>query len=76
MNVVFPRALFDIPLDICYLNAASYSPLPLRMMQEAAQAAVGRKGRPRLIDTDFVQQQYERARKAGAALINAQTMWR
>ena len=23
------RALFDIPRDVCYLNAASYSPLPL-----------------------------------------------
>ena len=39
------RALFDIPRDICYLNAASYSPLPIRTL-EAGRAAVGRKGTP------------------------------
>jgi selenocysteine lyase/cysteine desulfurase len=64
------RALFDIPLDVCYLNAASYSPLPLDTL-EAGRAAVGRKGRPWLIDNEFAQRQYERTRKAAAALINA-----
>jgi selenocysteine lyase/cysteine desulfurase len=64
------RAAFDIPRDVCYLNAASYSPLPLRT-QEAARAAVGREGQPWLIDNDFAQAQYERTRKAAAALINA-----
>jgi selenocysteine lyase/cysteine desulfurase len=64
------RALFDIPRDVCYLNAASYSPLPSRT-QEASRAAVGRKGRPWLIDNAFAQQQYERTRKAAAALIDA-----
>ena len=39
------RALFDIPREICYLNAASYSPLPLKTL-EAGRAAVGRKGTP------------------------------
>ena len=39
------RALFEMPRDICYLNAASYSPLPLET-QEAGRAAVGRKGSP------------------------------
>ena len=39
------RALFEIPRHICYLNAASYSPLPLRTL-EAGRAAVGRKGTP------------------------------
>jgi len=68
--LVSQRALFDIPRDICYLNAASYSPLPLRT-QEAARAAVGRKGRPWTIDSDFAQAQYERTRKAAAALIEA-----
>ena len=33
------RALFEIPRQICYLNAASYSPLPLRTL-EAGRAAV------------------------------------
>jgi selenocysteine lyase/cysteine desulfurase len=64
------RALFDIPREVCYLNAASYSPLPLKT-QEAARAAVGRKGRPWLVDNAFAQAQYERTRKAAAALIDA-----
>jgi selenocysteine lyase/cysteine desulfurase len=64
------RALFDIPPDVCYLSAASYSPLPLQTL-EAGRAAVGRKGRPWLIDNDFAHRQHERTRKAAAALINA-----
>ena len=32
------RSLFSVPRDICYLNSASYSPLPLRT-QEAAREA-------------------------------------
>ena len=39
------RALFEMPRHICYLNSASYSPLPLRT-QEAGRAAVGRKATP------------------------------
>ena len=46
------RALFDIPPDICYLNAASYSPLPLKTL-EAGRAAVGRKGRPWTLEAGF-----------------------
>jgi selenocysteine lyase/cysteine desulfurase len=65
------RALFDIPREVCYLNAASYSPLPLRT-EEAGRAAVGRKGQPWLLDHDFAAQQYERTRKAAAALIDAE----
>ena len=64
------RALFDIPDDVCYLNAASYTPLPLATL-EAGRAAVARKGRPWLIDNDFAAQQYDRARKAAARLIGA-----
>src|SRR5580700_11556334 len=64
------RALFDIPRDVCYLNAASYSPLPLQTL-EAGRNAVARKGRPWLIDNEFAAQQYERVRKVAAALINA-----
>ncbi|HZC55557.1 MAG TPA: aminotransferase class V-fold PLP-dependent enzyme [Xanthobacteraceae bacterium] len=64
------RALFDIPSDVCYLNAASYTPLPLATL-EAGRAAVGRKGRPWLIDNDFAARQYDRTRKAAARLINA-----
>jgi selenocysteine lyase/cysteine desulfurase len=64
------RALFDIPSGVCYLNAASYTPLPLATL-DAGRAAVGRKGRPWLIDNDFAARQYDRARKAAARLINA-----
>jgi selenocysteine lyase/cysteine desulfurase len=64
------RALFDIPADVSYLNAASYSPLPFAAI-EAGRAAVGRKGRPWLIDLEFATTQYERTRRAAAALINA-----
>ena len=27
------RGLFSVPRDICYLNSASYSPLPLRTQE-------------------------------------------
>lgn len=64
------RGLFDMPRDICYLNSASFSPLPLRT-QEAARAAVGRKGRPWTLEAAFASHQYERARRAAARLINA-----
>jgi len=64
------RALFDMPREVCFLNAASWSPLPLAT-QEAAREAVGRKGRPWTLPPSFAQEQHERARKAAAALINA-----
>ena len=65
------RSLFAIPRDICYLNSASYSPLPLRT-QEAAREAVGRKSAPWTLDTAFADHQHERARSAAARLINAE----
>ena len=64
------RALFDIPPHICYLNAASYSPLPLRTL-DAGRAAVGRKGKPWTLAAGFAGEQHERARLAAARLINA-----
>jgi selenocysteine lyase/cysteine desulfurase len=64
------RALFDIPRDVCFLNAAAWSPLPIAV-QEAGRAAVGRKGQPWKLESNFQSQQYERARKAAAALIGA-----
>jgi selenocysteine lyase/cysteine desulfurase len=65
------RALFDIPSDVAYLNAAAWSPLP-RATQEAARAAVARKGQPWKIGPDFADAQHERARAAAAALIGAE----
>jgi selenocysteine lyase/cysteine desulfurase len=64
------RALFDIPRDVCFLNAAAWSPLPLAV-QEAGRIGVGRKGQPWKLDADFMAKQYERARTAAAALIGA-----
>ena len=65
------RASFDIPRDICYLNAASYSPLPIRTL-EAGRAAVGRKGTPWTLEAGLCQPQHERARTAAARLIHAE----
>jgi selenocysteine lyase/cysteine desulfurase len=65
------REHFDVPREICYLNAASYSPLP-RRTQEAARAAVGRKGQPWLVAGKFANEIHERTRAAAARLINAE----
>lgn len=64
------RHLFEMPRQICYLNAASYSPLPLRTLQ-AGREAVMRKGRPWTLEAGFANAQHERARAAAARLINA-----
>ena len=64
------RALFEMPRHICYLNSASYSPLPLRT-QEAGRAAVGRKATPWTLEPGFANHQHERARAAAARLIHA-----
>jgi selenocysteine lyase/cysteine desulfurase len=64
------RDLFEMPRHICYLNSASYSPLPLKT-QEAGRDAVGRKGTPWTLDAAFANRQHERARAAAARLINA-----
>jgi len=64
------RHLFEMPRQTCYLNAASYSPLPLRTLQ-AGREAVMRKGRPWTLEASFANAQHERARAAAARLINA-----
>jgi selenocysteine lyase/cysteine desulfurase len=64
------REHFDVPRDICYLNAASYSPLPLKTIQ-AGRAAVLRKAQPWKLPAGFANAQHERARTAAARLINA-----
>jgi selenocysteine lyase/cysteine desulfurase len=64
------RALFDMPREVCYLNAAAWSPLPL-VTQEAGRIGVERKGRPWTMDAEFPARQHERARSAAAKLINA-----
>jgi selenocysteine lyase/cysteine desulfurase len=65
------RPLFDMPREICYLNAASWSPLPLAT-QEAGRVGVARKGQPWTLDPNLAARQFERARKAAASLVNAE----
>jgi selenocysteine lyase/cysteine desulfurase len=64
------RDHFEMPRHICYLNSASWSPLPLKTL-EAGRAAVGRKGTPWTLDAGFANGQHERARAAAARLIHA-----
>src|ERR1700742_415256 len=66
------RAQFDLPREVCYPNPASYSPLPLKT-QEAARAAVARKGQPWKVPGSFANEVHERTRQAAARLINADT---
>jgi selenocysteine lyase/cysteine desulfurase len=64
------RALFDIPEDVCYLNAAAVGPLP-RAVKEAGERGVARKAQPWAIEPGNTQRQFERARASAARLINA-----
>ncbi len=64
------RDEFDIPRDVAYLNAASWSPLP-RAVQEAGQRGIALKARPWGITAEHMAGQFARARAAAARLINA-----
>ena len=64
------REHFEMPREICFLNAASWSPLPRKTL-EAARAAVGRKGQPWKLPGGFANEMHERTRAAAARLINA-----
>lgn len=64
------RDEFDIPRDVAYLNAASWSPLP-RAVQAAGQAGIALKARPWGITAEHIASQCARARAAAARLINA-----
>jgi selenocysteine lyase/cysteine desulfurase len=65
------RALFDVPREVCYLNAAGWSPIP-KAVQEAGRVGVARKGQPWKLEANFFAGQYDRARRAAAALIGAE----
>lgn len=64
------RALFDMPRDICWLNAAAYGPLPLAS-QQAGERGVARKVRPWEMQPGGADHQMERARSAASRLIHA-----
>src|SRR5580692_10936122 len=67
------RALFDIPREICYLNAAAFGPLP-HAVREAGERGAARKSRPWELRNwqGGAQAQSERARAAAARLIGAE----
>lgn len=64
------RELFDMPREVCFFNAASWSPIPLSAV-EVGQAGAARKSRPWDIPPDYADQQIAQARAAAAGLINA-----
>jgi selenocysteine lyase/cysteine desulfurase len=64
------RHLFDIPREVCYLNAASWGPLP-RATMAAGHAGVALKGQPWATRPGHPAEQHERARRAAARVINA-----
>lgn len=64
------RHHFDIPREVTYLNAASWSPIPTEVV-EAARSAAYRKAQPWKIPATLAHDQHERARRAAAALIHA-----
>ena len=64
------RAAFDIPREVAYLNAASWSPLP-KAVQAEGHEGVARKGQPWHWNAPEHAGQIARARNAAAALIGA-----
>ncbi len=74
MDTVSPlacqRALFDLPADVAYLNAASKSIVPLAAA-EAGRAGVDRKARPWEIDEPGRYVEADEARALFAGLIGA-----
>ncbi|MDX2204438.1 MAG: aminotransferase class V-fold PLP-dependent enzyme [Hyphomicrobiaceae bacterium] len=64
------RALFDLPREVAYFNAAGIGLLP-RPVVEAGRAAVARKAQPWRLAADFADAQHQRARDAAARLIGA-----
>ena len=70
MTQILPsqRALFEIPDDVVYLNAAAYVPLP-RAVREAGERGVLTKSHPWNMGREQGNAESERARKAAAALL-------
>jgi selenocysteine lyase/cysteine desulfurase len=64
------RDQFDLPPGVTYLSAASYSPLPRRVM-EVGHAGVARKGRPWMVTSGIITTENESARAAAARLVGA-----
>jgi selenocysteine lyase/cysteine desulfurase len=72
MSIPSQRHLFDIPLDIAYLDGAAYSPLP-RAVRLAGEIGVATKSTPWGGQRDAAVMWAGRARAAAARLIGART---
>lgn len=64
------RELFDIPLDVSFFNAAAWSPLPLSTVEQG-KLGVETKSRPWDFPSGLDEHEFNNARTAAAALINA-----
>ena len=64
------RELFDIPLDVTFFNAAAWSPLPLSTVEQGKKG-VETKSRPWDFPSGLDEREFQDARAAAAALINA-----
>ena len=64
------RHLFDLPDNVCFLNAAAWSPLPLSSV-EAGNQGMLIKARPWEFPAGFDQQEFGRSRNLAASMINA-----
>jgi len=64
------RHLFEMPADVCYLDAAAWSPLP-RAVRAAGEAGILVKSRPWDHPRTAIPPWAERARAAAARLIGA-----
>ncbi|MEE7491205.1 aminotransferase class V-fold PLP-dependent enzyme [Methylobacterium oryzae] len=64
------RHLFEMPADVCYLDAAAWSPLP-RVVREAGEAGILVKSRPWEHPRTAIPPWAERARRAAARLIGS-----
>jgi selenocysteine lyase/cysteine desulfurase len=65
------RALFDMPRDVAYFNAAGWSPIPKAVVDAGVRGAA-RKAQPWTLAPDFADAMYERTRTAAAKVINAE----
>lgn len=64
------RECFDLPDDVCFLNAAAWSPLPLSSV-EAGNKGMLIKARPWEFSSGLDQQEFDRSRRLAASMINA-----
>ncbi len=65
------RALFDMPRDVAYFNAAAYAPLPISVRDAGARGAAAKATPWATLDNRAAAAQAERVRAAAGAVIGA-----